>query len=232
MTDHKSERTYLLSQSCPHITNIEKYNDDNKDFKYYVTSDTENDKPINLCVLEISFYRYLKFVSGTLSILNDEQSSWNSTKAVTFESTLKYNDMETLHNNLLLLFDNTLTIKNILDSTKSSIDYISHFRSNDALIKNKLYTIIKECIDLITSIKSVIEHFELFNLTNQQKGLIVRNLVAYLLCSYTHIPHGVKDVFCTVYPEIFDEIWSVGTYFEEKVTKMSCWKKCFSCCCC
>lgn len=247
MSDNKSETTYLL-QMCPHTANLEKYNDDNKDFKYYVTTEITNegkDRSINMCVLEISFYRYLKFVSGKLQVLNDVDASlWTSTKAVTFEDIandqignerggqtssaraglkLKYNDMEVLHNNLLVMFDSTKIVKDIMDTAKSSIDSISGLKSSDTLFKTKCYVVIKEFIDTITNLTSLVEHFELFNLTGQQKGLIIRNLFAYLLCSYTHVPNDIKNIFCVIFPEVYDEIWKLGLYFEDKIkTKWHC----------
>jgi hypothetical protein len=129
--------------------------------------------------------------------------------------------MELVHNNLFLLFDNTDTIKQIIDYIRTAIQQIANLKSSGTQLKSEYYSIIKNFVEALGDIKSFVDHLQIFNLTTQQKGLIIRNLFAYLFCSHTYISPTIKDTFCEIYPTVFTEVWNIGIFFETKI-KSSC----------
>jgi len=193
---------HIETSECNHRKNIEKYQNIDKEFKYSISVTIPDDpktpefdpKQTNVCVLELSFYRYLLFTEDKFDI---------------FEKNLDVKDRETLHQNLFLLFDNIDTVKHVVDCVQSFVNSIASLGHESKDLRVKYFDYIKECLEAVVNIKSFFEHFQFFSLDPVQKGLIIRNLIAYIFCSHTYISSDNKEVFCIIFVPVFDKVWEL-----------------------
>lgn len=209
---------------CTHLKNIETYNDEKKEIKYDVSVDISDEK-INLLVMNLSFYNYLLFVTGKLKVNQYDDTLWTSNSAVVFENGINNTDLEFVHNNLLALFDDSTTVKQLIEPIKSLMNVmnsITNIKFEDTI--SFILPHATECVQSLFKISGLIAHIKNYKPTNNQNKLLIRNIIAYLFCSHQHVQSSVKETFCTFFPSVFDRVWTLTVELEESVIN--------SCSCC
>ncbi len=209
---------------CTHLKNIETYNDEKKVISYDVSLDISDEK-INVLVMNVCFYKYLLFVTGKLKVVHFDESVWTSSSATVFENSLNNTDLEFIHNSFLNLFDDSETVKSLIEHVKKLINIFSAsstIKFED--MTNYLLPHVTECIQLLLKIGGLISHLKNFKPTTQQNKLLIRNIVAYLFCSHGHVSSDIKESFCTFFPIVLDRVWAITVELEEAVIN--------SCACC
>jgi len=157
-------------------------------------------------VMALNFENYSLFSKGKLHVpSNDKQ--WNSNMGVAFKANLSDEESTTLDKNVQSVLSDAQIVERIVLDLGTIVQELAMKEINANMIK--------QVLDIITSVGKLVTNIKSLNLNSKKIKLLIKNLTAYIICSYTNISAEVKDEFCKVYSVVFDEVWKEGAYVEK-----------------